>query len=123
MRYNAILSHKETTFDGCIINSEVIMNIKDVDLYDLREILKQYKLDKYYLLEIMPAQGNYNSLKEDLNLPTKEYRCLLRAGCENVLDVLKMSKKELKCIRGLGDKGIDTILEAVKPYRRIFEND
>ena len=123
MRYNAILSHKETTFDGCIINSEVIMNIKDVDLYDLREILKQYKLDKCYILEIMPTQGNYNSLKEDLNLPTKEYRCLRRAGCENVLDVLKMSRKELKCIRGLGDKGIDTILEAVKPYRRLFDND
>lgn len=123
MKYNAVLSHKETTFDGAVINSEVLLNIKDIDLYDLREILKQYKLDKCYMLEIMPAQGNYNSLKEDLNLPTKEYRCLCRAGYENVLDVLKMSKKELKCIRGLGNKGIETILEAVKPYRRIFEDE
>lgn len=123
MKYNAVLSYKESSFNCQIIDTKVLLDVKDIDLYDLRNILNQYKLDKCYTLEIVPAQGNYNSLKYDLNLPTKEYRCLWRAGCENVLDVLKMSKKELKCIRGLGDKGIDTILEAVKPYRRIFEDE
>lgn len=52
----------------------------------------------------------------DLDLSVRAYNCLCRAGYKTLGDISKASQYDLMCIRNLGRKSLDEILDKVAKY-------
>lgn len=55
-----------------------------------------------------------NITLEELELSVRAYNCMKRAGCNTVADIIKMTEKEMMCIRNLGRKSMEEVIAKVR---------
>lgn len=60
------------------------------------------------------------TLVKDLGLSVRAYKCLVRAGINNVEDLLRCDENKLRKLRNLGAKTAEEILIVMKKYRDLL---
>lgn len=60
---------------------------------------------------------------ENLDLTLRSYNCLARANIKTISDLCKLTKDELRCLRGLGQKSYIEILLAMKSNGFKFKSE
>ena len=60
---------------------------------------------------------------EELQLTVRSYNCLKRAGYEYIGQLLGISKKKLAMVRNLGEKSMQEVIERLREYDIIVEDE
>lgn len=65
----------------------------------------------------------YQTIIDELDLPTRVVNALLREGIETIEDLIKRGKKELVDLKGVGKKSLDLIEKELEKLSVRFEED
>lgn len=99
------------------------------------KVILEYGLDSYIKMKEQDVKTLYESQSKEakngvidlnidhLELSTRSYNCLYRAGIREIDELLKKTPKEIVCIKNLGKKSFIEIMDKLKKYDYEYETE